>query len=235
MKRPGHYYLPRLSPYDRINQVPVTEVQEKLIENFILYGVPRGIHIDNGMPFGSPTKDMTPVLAFWLIGLGITVTWSRPRTPTDNAKVERCQGVTANWVEPEKCANLTVLGENLDHACRIQREEYPTRVFKGKTRLAAFPTLKQNPRKWANTKFNIQFVFQFLAKGKWIRKTCKRGQFWIFAKRWNLGVKYAKESIFIRFDIETTEWVVSDQHGKEAKRFSVENHFTEENIIKLKL
>ncbi|MCB0836155.1 MAG: hypothetical protein KDD63_09880 [Bacteroidetes bacterium] len=210
-------------------------IKEQLIFLFTQWGLPKGIHVDNGLPFGSPMRDTTPVLALWLIGLGITVSWSRARTPTDNAKVERCQAVTANWAEPQRCSSLSILQQRLEKACSIQREQYPTRVCHGKTRLEQFPELTQNPRKWAKASFQLQRVIDFLAKGKWVRKTSKKGQFTLFAKRWNLGSKYAREDIFIHLDSPNRQWVVMNDKGKEIKRFSIENQINQENITNLVL
>lgn len=65
--------------------------------------------MDNGHPFGDPKLESVPVLALWLIAYGVPVIWNRPRKPTDNAKVERMQGTSGRWVEPEKCNSLIEL------------------------------------------------------------------------------------------------------------------------------
>lgn len=104
--------------------MPTKEIQSALIEVFKSSGKPKAIRVDNGLSFvNSPTNVPTPI-CLWLIGIGIRVIQNRPRQPTDNAKVERMQGLTARWAEPQKCAMLHQLNEALQMACLIQREQY---------------------------------------------------------------------------------------------------------------
>ena len=64
-------------------------MQQTMKQIFEQWGLPSYIRVDNGKPFGDPQRCSIPELGLWLIGLGIEVVWNRPRTPKDNATVER--------------------------------------------------------------------------------------------------------------------------------------------------
>lgn len=57
--------------------------------SFREYGLPQGIHTDNGPPFAAPTPLRLTQLSAWWIKLGITPQRSRPRCPQDNGRHER--------------------------------------------------------------------------------------------------------------------------------------------------
>src|SRR3954468_9301443 len=87
----------RFFPHYHISEVEVTVLQQTMKQLFEQWGLPSYIRVDNGKPFGDPQRCSVPELALWLIGLGIEVVWNRPRTPKDNAKVERMQATTSRW------------------------------------------------------------------------------------------------------------------------------------------
>src|SRR3954468_7857520 len=87
----------RFSPHYHISEVQVSTVQQMMEQSFEQWGLPTHIRVDNGKPFGDPQRCSIPELALWLTGLGIEVIWNRPRTPKDNAKVERMQATTSRW------------------------------------------------------------------------------------------------------------------------------------------
>src|SRR5437867_5557619 len=95
--------MPLFSPHYHINEVDARKIQAALLRCFRRWGLPRAIKVDNGKPFGDPQRTSVPELALWLCGLGVGVIWNPPRSPRDNAKVERMQGTTAAWAEVEKC------------------------------------------------------------------------------------------------------------------------------------
>ena len=89
-----------------------------------------------------------------------------PRTPTKNAKVERCQGTTGKWADAANSENLEIFRANLDYAVRAQRETYKTRVCNGKTCMEYYSQLKTNIRRFNCQDFEKQRVLKFLQKGK---------------------------------------------------------------------
>lgn len=66
-------------------------VREQLIQVFERYGLPLRINADNGSPWGSPSAGGHSLseLAVWLIRQGVRVSFSAPRHPQTNGKLER--------------------------------------------------------------------------------------------------------------------------------------------------
>ena len=65
-------------------------VQQKLTDVFRRFGLPARLNLDNGPPWGSPRNPgELSELSIWLVRLGIRVSFSRPRHPQTNGKLER--------------------------------------------------------------------------------------------------------------------------------------------------
>ncbi|HET6568386.1 MAG TPA: hypothetical protein VFG50_10510 [Rhodothermales bacterium] len=175
--------------------------------------------MDNGRPFGDPGSDIIPVIALWLVGLGIDVLRNRPCQPRDNAKVERMQGVTASWAEPARCADAQILQEHLDQAIHIQRSKYQCRRLGGHTRAEVYPDLFSGGSPYAGEAFDLRRVFCFLAQGTWVRKVSGEGQVAFYNQRWQVGRAYRRQHVNIRLEAESWRWIVSDEQGHEIKRF----------------
>lgn len=195
-------------------------MQTALLSVFKQWGQPQAIKVDNGRPFGDPGSDLVPVMALWLIGLGIDVVWNRPRQPTDNAKVERMQAVTANWAEPEQCADLAMLQEHLDEAAHIQRSLYRCRRLGHQTRAACYPDLLAGGVAYVPEAFALERVLRFLGQGTWVRKVSQVGQIDFYSQRWQVGAVYRRQQVCLELDVSSQQWVVRDEADQELKRFS---------------
>src|SRR3954454_410327 len=123
----------RVSPHYHISEVRVSEIQQMMQQSFEQWGLPAHIRVDNGKPFGDPQRCSIPELALWLTGLGIEVIWNRPRTPKDNAKVERMQATTSRWTEVEQCYSCSELQTKLDQAATIHGEQFQVRRLGAKS------------------------------------------------------------------------------------------------------
>lgn len=194
-------------------------VQQALAHVFTRWGRPQVLRVDNGRPLGEPGSDIIPVMALWLIGKGIDLIWNRPRQPTDNAKVERMQGVTARWAEPWQCADRRVLEAHLEQAASIQRSLYRVRRLKGQTRAAAYPALLMGGPPYDREGFDLDRVLSFLAQGTWVRKVSKVGQIDFYGQRWYVGGAYRRQRVTLQLDLPRRQWRVCDEAGKEIKRF----------------
>jgi transposase InsO family protein len=195
---------------------------------FRRWGLPKAIKVDNGAPLGDPNKEFVPVLALWLTGLGIKVIWNRIRTPQDNAKVERMQGLTAKWSDAKNCVGIESLEQKLAEACDFQREKYPTRVCKGVPRIKAFPDLKEIRRPYDPGLFDLEKVKQFLGKGMWERRVSQTGQVGFVNQRFYLGREHGRQLTYAQYIPETHQWNFLDEKGKSIREFP--SKFTSESI-----
>ena len=195
-------------------------MQQALVEFFETWGCPDALRVDNGLPLGDPGSDLPPPLALWLIGLGVEVLWNRPYQPTDNAKVERMQGVTVRWAEPRQCATPQVLQGQLDAVVELQRCHYRVRHLGGRRRTEAYPDLIEGGRSYRAAGFDLERVLCFLSRGMWVRKVSKTGQISFYRQRWHLGARYRRQRVWIHLDREKRQWVIQDEAGAEVRRVS---------------
>jgi hypothetical protein len=210
--------------------VPAGAVQQALRDVFARWGLPQRCRLDNGYPWAT-WSDLPPALPLWLIGLGIEVIWNHLYCPTENAKVERCNGLVASWGDPARCADRAAWEAHLAQVVQIQRERYPTAAAHGRTRLAAYPALTQSQRPYAPAneaaQFNLGRVKTHLAQGRWPRLVSKIGQIPFYGKAYRVGRGWTGESVWLQYDAPTSEWVIVSKAGQELIRHPAEQISTE--------
>jgi hypothetical protein len=203
--------------------VSIAAVQAVWRSLFERWGRPERLRVDNGAPWG-PGDDLPPPLALWLIGLGIAPLWNPPHRPTANAKVERTNGTVNRWAEPARCPDYPTWEEKLAWAARVQREEYP--AVGGESRLAAHPELSAQPRPYRReaeeAEWQLERVTSHLGQGKWRRQVSQRGQISIYGKAYEVGRACGGQSVWVRLDAATGEWVIEGKEGEELRRHAAE-------------
>ncbi len=226
--------MPLFFPHFCLNEVPPRELQAALCRSFQRWGLPQTIKVDNGKPLGDPQRTSVPVMALWLIGLGITMVWNRPRTPRDNAKVERMQQTTANWAEVQRCQDAGELQLHLDQVALLQRERYAVRRLKGKTRKQCYGALWQNPRRYHPGSFDAGRVYKYLTTVTFMRNVSKNGYFTFYAQSIYIGTRYTGQTLAIRFDSLSKNFLVSEPRQQEYRLFTADN-FSPEAIQTLQV
>jgi hypothetical protein len=219
------------SPYKKISEVPIREIQHALISVFKIRGIPEWIKVDNGRPLGDPQLTLVPPLALWLIGCGINVIWNRPATPQDNAIVERSQGVMANWTHYSTCKDTFELQIRLWKEAEFHNLYFPIRRKGNKTRMELFPKLIHTGKAWNPADFDLNRILAFLAKGDWQRKVSTNGQFSFYAQQLSVGVKYKNQRVSIRLNPEKNQWDIFDEKGEIIK--STPSPFSIKSVWKL--
>jgi len=201
------------SPCARISEVSPREALDCALYVMYRWGYIRCFRFDNGRPFGDPRRENITPCALNLIARGCEVKFNSPRRPTQNAKVERCQGTTGRWADAKRSADIDEFQENLEYAVIAQRERLPTRVCQGITRAQCYPGLFKNPRRYNPCDFDLRRVFQHLAKGKWHRKISKVGQLEMFAERYQVGYAHRRKSVSVVLKMEGQKpyWYCSDK------------------------
>jgi hypothetical protein len=221
------------SPQGYWAHVPDAQVQQALRQAFAVWGLPEGLRVDNGKPWGS-WSDLPPPLALWLIGLGVDVHWIPPRRPQKNGVVERSQGTGKRWAEPRQCATADALQERFDDLDRLQRQEYPQAG--GRTRLEIYPELTHSGRRysrnWERQHWDLSRVAVHLSNYAVARRVDRTGNVSLYNRNQYVGVIHADTSVYVMFDPETREWLFADVHGRELRR-RLANEITQERIVSL--
>ena len=219
MRLPAPPWSRRFSPLGAWSRVGAERTREALRELFADWGLPGGLRVDNGTPWGSPS-DLPTDLGFWLIGLGVAVHPNRPRHCQANGHVERSHGVLGTWVAPATRADATALQTALTAACRFQREHYP--AIRGQTRATAFPALMAGGRPFDPARedavFDEQRVWDYLASKRWRRRVDQVGRISVANRPVPVGRGWKGDTVTLQFDAATVEWVVRDDQGTELVR-----------------
>jgi transposase InsO family protein len=105
-------YLLLVRHVARSNERAVAAIMRRL---FRRRGVPNGIHVDNGPPFGGVGPRGWTMLAVGWIRLGISVSYSRPGCPQDNAAHEQMHQVLQEQTARPAAATLAAQQRRFDH------------------------------------------------------------------------------------------------------------------------
>ena len=202
---------------------------------FGLYGLPQGLRVDNGSPWGS-WSDLPTDLALWLIGLGVDMHWNHPNRPQENGVVERSQGTGQCWAEPNACSSVRQLQKRMEKMDRIQREVYAERGQP--TRWLAHPGLAYSGRSytaaWENSHWNLQRVLDHLADYVVTRRVGPAGHVSIYNRHYYVGVVHRRQFAQIMLDKETLSWLVLDENGHLFNRLPVKE-ISEKTIRRLEV
>ena len=235
MSSPGRCWPASFPPQPQWQAIAPGDARELFRHGFGRWGLPGGIRIDNGHPWGL-NSGLPPDLALWLLGLGVNLAWIAPGTPQHNGKVERCNGVTQQWAEPSACRSRIELQEQLHRECLIQREQYPS--IAGRPRIEAFPGLCQIARPYRadaeDGRWDLSHVDRFLAEQVLYRRANARGAIWLYGWGRGLGRAHRGKEVCVRFDNSSRYWVVSDHQGQELKRLPAEE-LSQERILALEV
>jgi transposase InsO family protein len=104
------------------------QVQQALEAAFRRYGMPVRINVDNGSPWGSPSRPEHGItaLTIWLIRLGIAISHSRPAHPQTNGKDERFhRTLKAELLSGQNFASLEQAQQAFDGWRHIYNHERP--------------------------------------------------------------------------------------------------------------
>jgi hypothetical protein len=197
--------------------------------------MPEVVRVDNGAPWGS-WNDLPPVLSLWLIGLGIQMHWNHPKSPEENGVVERSQGLARTWGEPEKCRTVRQFQMRINREDRLQRESYPS--IQGQPRMVAYPGLRHSGRtystSWEQRHWDWQRVLDHLSGYAVPRKVDCCGKTGLYSGKVYVGVMHKGSNVYVQFDPDRIEWVVSDRQGQQLRTIPATD-MTPRNVRLLRL
>lgn len=222
------------SPYATFGAVPVAQAADGLRLQFMRWGMPARLRVDNGVPWGN-WNDLPTAFALWVVGLGIDWHWNDPRCPQQNPKIERSQGTAKRWADPGSCNSVAELQAELDHADENHRERY--RLAAGKTRLEMFPELKHSGREyrraWEDRNWSLPRVEAHLSEYVASRKVTATGHISVYDHGRYVGKQFVGAMVKVQYDPDAHDWLISDSNDKEI-RHQPAPEITQAQIIKMK-
>jgi hypothetical protein len=233
MNSPVRSWVPAFSPWSAFGQVPVADIRTSMRQQFRIWGLPKAVRVDNGVPWGN-WNDLPTAFALWLIGLGIEIYWNDPCRPQQNPKIERSQGTGKRWGEPSRCHSVAELQANLDEADHIQREKYP--AAGGASRLELFPGVRHSGHRytlaWEDRTWSLAMVETHLAEYVVRRKVVASGHVSIYDHGRYVGKQFEGQFVEVQYDPDRHQWLIADREGRELRRHPAPE-ITTEHIHKL--
>ncbi len=217
------------------NQVAPAAVRATLRAWFTRWGMPAGLRLDNGHPWGG-WNDVPTVLALWLAGLGLDLLFNPPRQPRFNGVVERSHQTGQAWAEPGQCATATDLQTRFDEMDAIQRDAYP--VADGLPRVALWPTLTvprqpytlaDEPALWSFPRAQA-----YLAEHTAARTVGANGRVRVYYRQVLVGRQHRGQRVYLAYDMDHGDWVATSAHGAYWCRIPAPE-INADNILRLDL
>lgn len=203
--------------------VPADRTIDTLRRAFETWGLPGRIRVDNGQPWVSPTGDLPTELGLWLLGLGIDLVPNRVRRPEDNGAVEGAQRTGQRWADPPRCGSAAELQRRLDAMDRHQREAFPDAEH---SRLRLFPGLAHSGRAYHRAAeaamWRLGRAREGLAGYAVVRQVNARGLVSVYGRNYAVARKYAGESVYVRLDAESGDWLIERPDGPLIARHPAE-------------
>ena len=196
---------------------------------FTSFGLPEHITLDHGCAFYDNTcpSPFPTRLHLWLIALGVGVQFTRKRCPTDHALIERMhQTMSGQALLGQNWSEQAALWAELDDRRGQLNTAIPSAVLGGQAPLQADPTAAHSGRwyrpEWEAEMLDLERVDGYLAEGQWFRTSNSHGEFWLGRQRYNLGSRYRKQALELRYDQQRRELICYPGASAPARRFAVQ-------------
>jgi transposase InsO family protein len=207
------------------------DYQLSLRRAFLTYGLPETLTLDHGTVFyDNTTPSPYPTrLHLWLLALGVQVRFTRKRCPTDHAIIERThQTMTAQALLGQTYSSHATLWAGLDERRQVLNHHLPSRTLDGKAPLEAYPHAIHSGRsyrpEWEEELLSLEKVCNYLAQGRWFRGVRSNGYFGLGSYQYYLGKHFARCSVAIRFDPDTTTLMCQLEGSEETIELPAEAH-----------
>ena len=196
---------------------------------FLNRGLPKRISLDHDSVFydNASASPYPTTLHLWLIALSVDVYFIKQRPPAEHSVIERAhQTINQQAVVGQVFADGSVLQQSLDDRLDFLNSRFPSRSLDGLPPLVAYPEAQHSGQpyrpEWEEDMLDMQHVYDYLAQGRWFRRTSKHGQFSLGAHRYNLGKDLGNQTVEITFDPQTRELKCLLEDGSQEIRLAVQ-------------
>jgi hypothetical protein len=213
------------SPCLNASHPSTQDYQLALRQAFVNYGLPQRVSFDHDSVFyDNPSASPFPtVLHLWLIALGIEVRFIEKPPPAEHSVIERGhQTMYQQAIVGQHLGDGSALCASLMDRLHFLNTRYPSRSLAGQPPLVAHPEATHSGRlyrlEWEEQLLDMRRVHDYLAQGRWFRRSGSLGQLSIGTYRYGVGKAFANQTFEVTFDSQTLEWICLPADGREAIR-----------------
>jgi len=201
---------------------PTTDdYQTTLRAGFVQHGKPQSLQVDhesvfydNKSPSPFPTR-----LHLWLMALGITLQYSRFKTPTDQGIIERTHQTIHNQaIKGQQFQDWEQLVYSLDQRRHILNHEAPCESLNKKAPFEAFPHAKYPQIPFdigaEEEELKLERIYQQLEPLTWIRSLSKAKTLSLGKKTYYLKHAVPKKEVLISFDLNRKKLAFAQKNEK---------------------
>ncbi|MBU0494412.1 MAG: helix-turn-helix domain-containing protein [Chloroflexi bacterium] len=208
-------------PVLHVSRPSTPDYQVALRQGFGQYGLPQRITLDHDSVFYDNTSASPFPLPvhLWLIGLGIEVRFITQPPPAAHSVIERTHQTVAHQAfQGQVFTDGAALQDSLTARLEFLNTQFPSRALGGQPPLVAHPEARHSGRpyrlEWEAALLDMQRVYDYLAQGRWFRRTSGAGQFSLGGQRYGLGRAWADHMLEITFDPQTSELICRAEDGQ---------------------
>ena len=177
---------------------------------FLKFGLPERITFDHGTVFYDNTNPSPwpTKLHLWLLALGIEVSFTRKRCPTDHAYVERMhQTMDGQALKGQQWSDPETLWKGLDRRREMLNQHLPVRTLDGQAPLLAYPAAIHSHRPYQPSEekqmLRLDRIHNYLSSGQWFRRTNAGGRFALGGYSYQTCWRWRERTVEISFDAQT--------------------------------
>jgi hypothetical protein len=204
------------------------DYQLTLRRAFVRHGLPQRVSLDHDSVFYDNTSasPFPRTLHLWLIALEVQVRFIERKPPAEHSVIERThqtmyQQAIADQVFTDEAALQKSLSDRRDFLNRC----FPSRSLGGQAPLEACPQAQHSGRpyrlEWEEDMLDLQRVYDYLAQGRWFRRTTSAGQFSLGAHRYGVGKNLGNQTLEITFDPQARELICLSPDGRQEIHLAI--------------
>ena len=128
--------------------------------------------------------------------------------------------MTAQALLGQTYSSPSALWSGLDERRQVLNHHLPSRMLSHQAPLEAYPHAIHSGRsywpEWEEEFLSLEKVCTYLAQGRWFRGIRTNGCFDLGGSRYDLGKHFARCSVAIRFDPDTTNLICQTERSEET-------------------
>ena len=195
---------------------------------FLEYGLPERISLDHDSVFYDNvcSSPYPTALHLWLIALGVEVRFIKQAPPVEHSVIERThQTITQQAIKGQVLADGVMLQKRLSERLEFLNHRFPCRSLGGRPPLLVYPEARHSGRlyrlEWEEALLDLQCVYDYLAQGRWFRRTGSLGQISLGAQRYGVGKDFREQMMEITFDPQSRKFVCLPADARQKIRLPI--------------